>query len=337
MNLKQLAQRLALSPSTVSRVLGGKGTDFRIGEATQARIHAAARSLGVTVNHQARGLRLRATQTLGLIAPDISNPFFAAFCRHAEQIARARGYSVLIADSQEQTDVERELVQLMLSRNVDGLIVAPVTGEGEHLAQLARGFRKVVLVDRVASTLRAPAVVLDNFGAAQAGVRLLARAGHRQIACLQGVPTSVADRERVRGYSAGLQALGLRAPRTWIAGGDYSIESGRMGTRQLLAHSRPPTAILALGNLLALGALEALRSSGRAVPDQMSLVSFDEQPWAASLSPSLTTIAQPIGEMARRAMDLLFHTLTRAARDAKPRRIVLPFQIIERESLARLR
>ncbi|MBC8011435.1 MAG: LacI family DNA-binding transcriptional regulator, partial [Burkholderiales bacterium] len=102
MNLKQLAAHLKLSPATVSRVLAGKGAEYRIGEETQARVRSAAGKLGVTINQQARGLRLRSTQTLGLIVPDISNPFFAALCRQIELEARTRGYSVLVADSQEQ-------------------------------------------------------------------------------------------------------------------------------------------------------------------------------------------------------------------------------------------
>jgi LacI family transcriptional regulator len=335
MNLTQLADHLGLSPATVSRVLGGRAAEHRIGRATQARIERAARQLGVTINQQARGLRLRATHTLGLVAPDISNPFFAAFCREMELQARARGYSVLVADSQESVDVERELVRLMLSRNVDGLVVAPVTGRGAHLEELARAVKPLVLVDRVAPGVRAPAVVLDNVAAARAGVRLLAQAGHREIACLQGVPDSTANRERVQGFRAGLAALGLPWRTARLAGGAYSVASGREGTRRLLAQPRRPTAIIALGNLLALGALEALHGAGVRVPEEMSLLSFDEQPWAASLAPPLTTIAQPVQRMAQRSIDLLFRRLAprRSRRQTVPR-VVLPFTIIRRESVA---
>jgi DNA-binding LacI/PurR family transcriptional regulator len=185
-------------------------------------------------------------------------------------------------------------------------------------------------------SLSVPAVVLDNFGAARAGVRLLAAAGHRRIACLQGVATSAADRERVLGYRAALKNLGLRPHRAWLAGGDYSVDSGRQGTAQLLALTPRPTAILALGNLLALGAIEALRGAGVVVPDEMSLVSFDEQPWAASLSPALTTIAQPVNEMAIAAVELLFRRLEGKLSARTPRRITLPFTIIERGSLAKI-
>lgn len=332
MNLKQLAQHLGVSPATVSRVLGGKSAAYRIGTATQQKILAAAQDLGVTVNHQARGLRLRTTHTLGLIVPDISNPFFAAFCRRVEQVARPRGYSVLVADSQESTEVERDVLQLMRSRSVDGLIIAPVSGQGEHLKQLIRAGQPLVLVDRVAPGLRAPSVVLDNVGAARAGVRLLAAAGHRQIACLQGLPGSAANQERVSGYRAELTKLGLRAPSAWITGGDYTVESGRLGTLELLRQKQRPTAILALGNLLALGALEAARAAGLSVPGQVSLVSFDEQPWAAALSPALTTISQPVDEMGEQTMALLFRSLSGSA-PAKPPRIVLPFSIMARASV----
>ncbi|MBC8009132.1 MAG: substrate-binding domain-containing protein, partial [Burkholderiales bacterium] len=161
-------------------------------------------------------------------------------------------------------------------------------------------------------------------------------AGHRRIACLQGLPASIANGERVAGYRAELKALGLRAAAAWLDGGDYTVESGRSGTELLLALREPPTAILALGNLLALGALEALRVAGRRVPADVSVVSFDEQPWAASLAPPLTTIAQPVADMGSAAMRLLFTGLDAKAASAPSARVVLPFTVIERESVGGL-
>lgn len=332
MNLKQLAARLRLSPATVSRVLGGKGADSRIGADTQRRVLAAAQRLGVTIDHQARALRLNATHTLGFVVPDISNPFFASLCRRVEQIARTRGYTVLVADSEENVDVEKQVLTMIRGRRVDGMIVAPVQGAGSHLSDLARSVVPLVFVDRVAPALGAPAVVFDNAGAARAGVRRLAAAGHRAIACLQGAPESTVNRERVRGYRAEMKALGLTVPTAWVAGGSYSVESGREGVKRLLKMRRPPTAILALGNLIALGALDAQRELELDPRRRLALVSFDEQPWAASLSPSLTTLAQPIGPMADRIMDLLFQRLASGAPPSTPERVVMPFTLIDRES-----
>jgi LacI family transcriptional regulator len=334
MNLNELARQLGLSTSTVSRVLSGKGDGHRIGQATQERIRVAAQRHGVTINHQARALRLRSTGTLGLVVPDISNPFFAGLSREVELAARARGFAVLLADSREDAGVEEDLCRVMRGRGVDGLIVAPVDGRGGHLGQLAEAVRALVLVDRVAPGIPAPAVVLDNAGASAAAVRLLVAAGHRSIGCVQGLPASAANEARVTGFREAMAAAGLPASQEAIAGDDYTVESGRAAARRLLGRTHRPTAILALGNLLALGVLEAAREAGLAVPGELSLISFDEQPWAAALAPPLTTIVQPLASMGREAMRLLFARLDGDETAGEAARVVLPFEIRVRASVA---
>lgn len=334
MDLKQLAERLKLSPTTVSRVLNGKADAYRIGKETQARVRAAAEKFAISVNQQARSLRLQSTQAVGLIVPDISNPWFAALAQQVEHSVRARGYSVLLADSREDERVEIESLGLMRRHRVDGLIVAPVGGEGGHLVELAKQTHRVVLVDRVARKIEADSVVLDNAGAAKAGVGLLGNAGHRGIACLRGRAASYVDRERVKGFTAALAERKLPVRAEWIAGEDYTVASGRDAMRTLLGGRERPTAVLALSNVLALGALEALREAGLRAPEDVSIVSFDEQPWAAFLSPPLTTIAQPVREMGELAVRCLFERLGQKRRRNPPQRTVLPFSIQERGSVA---
>lgn len=332
--LKHLAETTGLSVSTVSRVLSGKAAAYRISKETQARVHQAAGQQGIVVNEVARGLRLRTTQTIGLIIPDVSNPFFAALARHVEHLARARGYSVLLADSQESSEVEAESVRLMRSRRVDGLVVAPVGLDSRHLQPLADDRWPLVLVDRVPSGFSGYGVTCNNREGARLAVEHLIQQGHKRIVCLQGLPDSSANQERVHGYREALKKTRLPVDETLIIGHDYAIETGREAVQQLFAgkHNRP-TAILALGNLIALGALQALRTLRLKVPRHVSLISFDEQPWAELIDPPLTTISQPIEALAEHAMELLFQQLHSKDVIQNPPTRRLPVSLIQRGSV----
>lgn len=331
MNLKSLANHLGLSTSTVSRVLAGRGDEIRIAKSTQARILAAAAETGAEPNALARGLRVQKTRAIGLLVPDISNPFFAALARSVEEPARNAGYAVLLADARESETEEAECVRLLSQRRMDGLIVAPVGGRSEHLEALKAKGVPMVQVDRVFDSLGAPSVVADNFEGARRAVKHLVERGHRAIACLQGSSTSSANAERVRGYRAALAEANIPFRKEWLTGDEYSTGSGMRGAGCLLALERRPTAILAMGNLLALGALEAIRRRKLVVPGDVALVTFDDAPWAPLLQPSLSVVLQPVEEMGRRAARELLSSLAGApVRPAK--KIVLRTRLIVRDS-----
>ncbi|MCW0217604.1 MAG: LacI family transcriptional regulator [Prosthecobacter sp.] len=331
--LKHLAESTGLSVSTVSRVLSGKAAAYRISAETQERVSLAAGQQGIVVNEVARGLRLRTTQTIGLIIPDVSNPFFAALARQVEHLARAKGYSVLLADSQENADVEAESVRLMRSRRVDGLVIAPVGVDSSRLRPLGAESLPLVLVDRIPADYSGPGVTCDNQEAARIAVRHLLDHGHRRIACLQGLPQSSVNQDRVLGYRQALQEAGIPTDDQLLIGDGYAIETGCAAVHQLFEPPQGrPTALLALGNLIALGALQALRALHLQVPSQVSLISFDEQPWAELIDPPLTTLSQPVEALAAQAMDLLFlqfHSDTELPQS----RTLLPVSLIQRSSV----
>jgi LacI family transcriptional regulator len=333
-NLSALAASLKLSPSTVSRVLNGQAERFRISQATRDRVLAAAAKSGLVVDAVARGLRLRTTQTLGLVIPDISNPFFAALARQIEHQARARGYSVLLADSQENAEVETEVVQLMRSRRVDGLVIAPVGAASRAtLAPLAPRL-PMVLLDRVLPDFAGPSVTSDNFSGARDATRLLLAHGHRRIGCLQGRPDSSVQEERLRGHQAALAEAGLELDVSLLSGGRHAPDAASEGVETWYrSGGEAPTAILAFGNLLALGALQALRRLSLCVPNDVSLIAFDDQPWTELTAPPLTTVAQPVEALAAAAMHHLFERLQSPVPGCIPSE-VLPMRLIERDSVA---
>ena len=338
-NLKELAALLGLSVSTVSRVLSGRSEQNRIAPATQKLILKTAKKHGVIVDQNARGLRLRQTLTIGLLVPDIANPFFANFACSVEKAARAKGYSVLLCDSQESTDIERDSVNLLQARRVDGLILAPVGETHEHLLPLWEGGTPIVLADRVFPQWDVPSVVADNFGGAGLAVNHLVSYGHRRIGCVQGIPASYANRERLRGYKAALKDAGIRFSQELLQGKDFTPEGGYSGTLELCRRPLPsrPTALFALGSLLALGTMRAIQDCGLRVPRDISVVSFDEQPWAPVLSPSLTTVAQPVELMAAEAFSRLLDLMHPGSYGkSKARVLVMPVSLISRESVSSL-
>jgi LacI family transcriptional regulator len=332
--LKQLAERTGLSVSTVSRVLNGKAESARISTATSQRVMEEARRQGIVINTVARGLRLRTTQTLGLLIPDISNPFFAALARQVEKASRERGFSVILGDSEENSEIESHNARLMQSRQVDALVVAPVGDRHDHLRKISLTL-PLILVDRVLPELAVPSVSADNFAGARMAVEHLVSVGHQRIGCVQGLPASSTNAARVSGFRSAILSSNLNLSDDSVCGDGYSIESARNAALRLLSSPLRPTAIVALGNLLALGVLQAARELNLTVPHDLSLIGFDDQPWLEWISPPLTTVAQPIDELGAAAMNLCFEKLEQNPPPGNPpRQMLLPMKLIPRESVS---
>jgi LacI family transcriptional regulator len=334
--LKTIAARVGTSVSTVSRVLGGQGERYRISSETAARIRAAAVELNFSPNLLAKGLRLRRTQTIGLVIPDISNPFFAAITRIVTVEARNRGYSLLLCDTQEDTAREVEAIALLQNRMIEGLIVLPVGQQGDHVAALAGGPLPVVLVDRYFPDVALPYVASDNRQGALIATRHLLERGHRRIACITGLPGTTPNEDRVGGYRAALAEAGVAADERLIVGGTFGSSTGYQEAKLLVSRFKDLTAILALSNLIGLGVLQALSEEGIGIPERISLISFDDQPYAAYLATPMTAVRQRNEEMGQLAVKLLFDRIQgRSAAHAEG--IILPAELITRRSVRDLR
>lgn len=324
--LKAMAARLGVSASTVSRSLNGQGVRYRISERTQRAVQRLARRLDFSPNPLARGLRLKKTSTIGLVIPDVSNPFFARIAHCVTVAARDHRHSVLLADSQEQTPVEVEAIGLLLRRQVDGLIVCPVGLSDAHLRAMARGPIPAVLADRHFPHLPIPTVTSDNLGGAKAATRHLLDSGHRRIGVLQGLPGTSTNRDRIAGFRAALSARRVPFDPALVAGDTFLEASGYRSARRLLRARPRPTALFALGNLIALGALSAIAEAGLRVPDDISFVAFDDHPYAEHLATPITTVAQDVDALGRSAAEALFArigtSLAPAAIQTIPTRLV---------------
>lgn len=335
MNLSELAQLLNLSPSTVSRVLNGTAQQHRISAQTVTRVQQAANRLHVTPDPLGASLRRGKPGMAGLLVPDITNPFFSGLARAIELELRGRGMTVQLCDSAEDAAAEREILQQILGRRLDGLILAPVgKRSGELVQAICSASFPVVVIDRVLPGLGLPSVSIDNAEAGRKAAECLIEAGHRNIGCLRGDHESFTDGERHRGVVEALSDAGLPVHSAWFSGTGYSRESGLQGARSILSAASPPSGIVTLNGQGILGLLQAASELGFSIPDDLSVVAFDEQPWSALMKPPLTTVVQPIEAMARRAVNLLLDAGGGAAGEAVGAR--LPAQIRARDSVKRL-
>lgn len=329
--LQEIAQRLGLSPTTVSRALNGQARQYRISPQTEKAVKDFARSQGFVPSQLARGLRLKKTLSIGLVIPDISNPFFAGIARQVALGARRHGYSVVLCDSQEDLELEIQAIDLLRSRQVDGVVVCPVGQSADHLLQLRKSGLPIVLADRVFPELPLPYVSSDNLAGAKEATELLIRNGHRRIAGLQGLRGTSPNEFRLRGFQQAMAEHRLPVDRTLVVGNSFQEEGGYRETRRLLRKSRSVTAILAFSNLIALGAIRALAEAKLAIPEAISLVAFDDQPYADYLATPLTTVTQAYSEMGQVAANLLFDEIR--APQARPQGILLPTTLVVRRSV----
>jgi LacI family transcriptional regulator len=331
-SLKELADKLNLSVTTVSRVLNGKAATYRISSSTQENVLNAARKFNYVPNRLARSLKLDKTETIGLIIPDISNPFFADIAKSIEAEARNKGYSIIFGDSMDNIETEEKLLQLLQSQKVDGIIVAPVGTKQEHLLHAYNEGLPIVVIDRFFRNSELPYITSDNYKGAYDAVCYLIAMGHRKIACIQGIHDSLPNIERVEGYKKALKDNSIPFNPLFLLGNSFSKQNGYDIGKTLFSLDTPPTAIFALSNLISLGVLEAACELNKSVPSDFSLISFDEQPYSAYLATSMTTIDQQKHEIGIQAVHFLVNCIDNNIKE-KPFSLRLPTKMIKRNSV----
>ncbi len=333
MTLKRVAEIAGVSIATASRVLAGKGDAHRISDATVAAVQKAAERIGFRHSHLARSLKSGQSALIGVVVPDVSNPFFAAIAREITLAAEAKGYSVLLADSREDDASERRLIGQLRDRRIEGLVVCPAGLKQDHLVAAQDAGLPLVVVDRGFADGELLTVTSDHAQGARALAQVLLKAGHRHIGVLQGRSGTLANDERLAAFKATLAGAGVRLPASHVRGEAFSEHSGKTAALALLTSQPAITALFALSNQIALGALRAAAELGRVVPRDLSLATFDDLPHAEFLNPPLTTACQDVPALGRRAAELLLASI---AGKAKPRTRMqrIPVTVIERASIA---
>ncbi len=298
-----IAKHVGVSAGTVSRALS---RPEKVLPATRARIEQAAAALGYVPNTVARTLKTQRSGKILVTVPDIANPFFAQILQGAEEAAQAVGYAVLLGDTQHQPDREERYAQMLRRNEADGLIVLghrlPPTAR-EIVEQLGES-APVVNGCEFDPSLGIPSVHIDNAAAARTVMEHLYGLGHERIAVVGGPPDNPLHQQRLEGTRTAAKARArLRA--LSVVPGDFSLESGHAAAKALLADAAAPTAIFCFSDQMALGALAACRELGIRVPEELSIVGFDDLASSSFLTPPLTTIRQPMREIGVRAVNLL--------------------------------
>jgi LacI family transcriptional regulator len=327
--ISDVAQRAGVSTATVSRVLAGIG---RSRPDTSAAVMAAADALGYRPSGVARSLRMQRTRTFGLIVSDIQNPFFPELVRAADDAARAIDYSILLGSAAFDEMRAVHYLDLMVDRRVDGIIVASSQISDSSWQWLIASPVPVIVVNAEPPDYRVPAIASDNEAGSRQVVEHLVALGHRRIGYIRGPESFTAAKPRFDGFRKACEDAGLRPDDTPILEGEGQVDSGERAARLMIAQAPWVTAIACYNDLTAIGALRMLRGAGRRVPEDVSVVGFDDIAAASWVGPALTTICQPKGEMGRLAVEYLVRVLDSGASEAVPEILRLPLSLIVRES-----
>ena len=319
-----VAARAEVSQATVSRVLNGVEN---VQEEYRRRVLEAIKELDYEPNRLASNLRRSRVAMLGVVVSDIENPHFTVAVRAVEDAAFARGYRVLVCNTDESAEKQREYLKLLAAERVAGVILTPSEAAAPEVTELLDLGMAVVAFDRAVTDPRADLVAAKNAEGVEAAVAHLAELGHRSIGLVAGPPNITSGDERRDGYLRGLATRGLEPA---IADGGFRIDGGRRAVGELLDAHPELTAMIFANNLMTLGGLHGLSARGVQVPADLSVIGVDDPFWAALVSPPLTTLGQPVREMASCAVELLFRRIDGDV--SEPERIILDLELRSRSS-----
>jgi LacI family transcriptional regulator len=324
--IRDVAQHAQVSVTTVSHVING--TRF-VSEDAQARVRAAIEALNYVPSAVARSLKSSRTHTVGMMIPNNSNPYFAEIIRGIEDTCFAAGFNVILCNSDDDPHKQAAYVRVLSEKQVDGLIVLSSGGDPELLDTLRSASMPQVVVDREIDDLAADLVEVDHEGGARVAVEHLVCLGHRHIACIAGPMELSPARQRVQGWRRALEAAGLACDDTMVASGSFTAEGGHEAMRSLL--KLQPSAVFASNDLMAIGAICAASDAGLRVPQDLSVIGFDDIALAAYSNPPLTTIAQPKHQTGELAARMLMQRIAKPER-ALQREILRPSLVVRRST-----
>jgi len=330
--IKDIAREAGVSLATVSRVINNKNEG--VGPETRERILNLMKELEYYPNRIARGLVTKKTNILGLVLPDISNPFFPSLTRGVEDTANKYGYNIILCNTDNNKKKEETYINVLKENNVDGIIyTSVVSNKDKSVKMLLQSRIPFVLLDRSINAADIPEVITDGESGMQQMVEYLIANGHRRIAYISGPGNNSPAEQRLEGYSKALLSAGIPIDHTIIKGGDYNISSGYRCMKELLDLGADFTAVACANDLIAVGAMEMLKEKGIRVPADISITGYDDIYLAGVLTPKLTTIAQPKYEMGSLAAELLIKLVQ--GDEIKERQVILQPSLIERESVAK--
>lgn len=327
--MKDVAQLAGVSTATVSRALMNPE---KVSSTTRKRVESAVLEAGYSPNSLARNLRKNESKTIVTIVPDICDPYFSEIIRGIEDVAMEHGYLVLLGDSGQSKKRESSFANLVFTKQADGMLLLGTDLPFDISKPEQKNLPPMVMACEFAPELGLPTVHIDNLTSAYEAVNYLAQLGHKRIAQISGPERAFLCRFRQQGYQQALRRAGLTMKSEYTKRGDFTFESGARLVRELLALPTPPTAIFCHNDIMAIGAMQEAKRLGLRVPQDLSVVGFDDIQFAQYCEPTLTTISQPKYEIGRQAMYLMLETLKGI--DIHPGSRLLETQLVIRESAA---
>lgn len=303
--MKDIAKRTGLGLATISSYLNGGN----VREKNRIKIEEAIRELHFEVNEVARGLKTNRTKTIGIVIPELNNIFFAEIITEAEDILRSHGYATMICDCRSDTEREKEAVDFLYHRRVDGLIVMPTGTSDPGFQKFIRAGKPIVMIDRKMKDVCCDCILVDNEGAAEDAVNRLVRAGHRKIGMIAGPEDVYTARERQRGYEKALRENNAVYEEGLMARGNYTIAGGAKAMRQLWENNPDMTAVFISNYEMTVGAMMEINDLRIRVPDELSVIGFDNVDFAKASVPRLSIVTQPTAQIAQEAADTLIEKL----------------------------
>jgi LacI family transcriptional regulator len=326
--IRDVARRAGVAPITVSRVINHSGY---VSEKTRQRVEKAISELNYVPNALSQGLRFNKTNVIALVLSDVTNPFWTTVARGSEDASSEENYSVILCNTDEDVAKQDKYVQLLLRRQVDGFLLVPVSNTVDTIRFIQHQGVPLVILDRQLLGVSVDTVYADSEGGAYELTRHLVELGHRRIAILSGPETISTSIQRVAGYKRALKDAHLKVDSELISYGRFYQDSGYERTIKLLALSQRPTAMFAGNNFIAIGMMKAIYESDLRIPEDISVVGFDDLPSGLLVRPFLTVAAQPAYEMGYRATKLLLERITNSGKPSYEE-IVLPTQLVIRQS-----
>lgn len=330
--MKDLAKRTGLGLATISSYFNGGN----VREKNRKKIEEAIEELHYEVNEVARNLKTNATKTIGVVIPELNNTFCAEIITGIEDILRNHGYATMICDCRTDKKLEQEAVEFLCRKRVDGIINMPVDTEGGHLKTFQKTGKPIVLIDRKIQGVVCDSVLVDNEQAASDALKLLYEKGHRNIGIIGGPEEISTAQERMKGYCKTMEELNLPVRESLIVHGDYTIQGGVKAMETLVQKNPDMTAVFITNYEMTMGAVIGLNELGIRIPEEISLVGFDNLPFARACNPKLTIVSQPTDKIAEAAAGIMLERLEHAGNESGCRTEKLGTTIIHGKSIAQL-
>ncbi|WP_346857829.1 LacI family DNA-binding transcriptional regulator [uncultured Draconibacterium sp.] len=307
-SMNDVATRAGVSIATVSRVLNNNGN---VNEATRAKINKAIKDLKYQPSRVAKRLRSKSISSnlLGVLIPDIENPFYVDVLRGIEELAYNNNYAIIMCNFGQDEKKEKLYLEILQSEAIDGLIVAPAHEDDPLLKKMVKDGLPVVCVDRGLKDANVDVVLVDNVTGAYTAVDYLIKSGYKRVAYIAGLKAIPSSNLREQGYRKALEENGIAYDEELVKFGNSKHESGVELCNELLKLPNPPDAIFTGNNLITLGALETIQKWKLKIPEDIAIIGFDDMQWSSSLNPPLTAVRQPAMEIGKRAVELLIQRI----------------------------